>query len=117
MDVWEDRETKKPRHIQDDSANRCVALSRQHGRKSYFAVDGLLENVLDSRADFRAVAIDDPALLSGLEWAARHHFEQHTFRSRRIIAHLRADGFRLTEIGQQLQFFVYLRLLHLAGNR
>src|SRR6266568_6625828 len=56
---------------------RALSLGGEHGGKRHFAINGLFEDVLDRRANFRAVAIDDPALLTFYERPTRHHFEQH----------------------------------------
>jgi len=68
----------------------------EHGRKRDFAVDCLFEDVLDCRADFRSVAIDDPALLAFLKGPARHHLKQHAPCGGWIVEHFGTDRFRLT---------------------
>jgi hypothetical protein len=78
-----------------------VRSRRQHSRERHLAIDGLLEDVLDGGADFRAVAIDDPTLLAFLKRAARHHFEQHPALRPRMVEDFGADRFRLAEVSQQ----------------
>src|SRR6266403_1120901 len=75
-------------------------LRRQHGGERHFAVDRLLKNILHSRPDFRSVAINDPALLSFLERAARHDLEQRAAFRARVIKHLGADGVSFAEVGE-----------------
>jgi hypothetical protein len=72
----------------------------------------LLGDVLDSRADFRSIAIENPDLLALFERAARHHLEQNALLGGRIIEHFGTNCFGLPEIRQQGEFFVYFRFFH-----
>ena len=58
------------------AASGCLGSSPENRRERHFAIDGLLNNVFDSRADFRSVGIKYPDLLALFEWAAGHYLEQ-----------------------------------------
>jgi hypothetical protein len=89
-----------------------VQLRREHSRERQFTVDRLAENVFDCSANFRPVAIDNPALLALLERAARHHFDQYAVFPGRVVEHLCTNRFGLAEVCQQRQLVIDLWLLH-----
>ena len=84
----------------------------QDRRERYLAVDGLLENFLNSRSNFCSVTINDPDLLTLLERAARHELEQNPLFGSRIVEHLDDDCFSFAEVRQQSQVVINFRPLH-----
>ena len=73
-------------------------LRWKHGGGRYLAIDCLFENTFDRGSDFRAVSVDNPALLAFFKCSAGHHFEQHAVGMGRIIEHLGTNGLGLAEV-------------------
>ena len=92
-------------------------LSWQHRRKRHFAIERLLENIFNGGTDLGSIRIDNPNLLALLEWAARHDLKQHALVPRRVLENFGADRVGLSEIGQELQLFLYTRPSHGEQNR
>src|SRR5205814_854696 len=77
----------------------CRELVREDNGECDLAVERAFEDIFNRCPYFRTVVVHDPALVVFREWCPRHYFEQHPAGSRRIIEHLGANRFCLSEFG------------------